>query len=154
MPFFMRDADRIYSTREFKTIELVRASKPPREESKHSPVEDTTLSRHGPGASEPERPLQYEYPVWYFLVGQASNEYTLEELLKHRRLPYTRAAMVDGLTTLQGVHCGGLVHATVKTCASGPASTVGRAYLVRNKLEEDRLRYFHTSLYTVVSATA
>jgi hypothetical protein len=145
-PFSMRRGDYSYLTAKYHAIMLADAPKELHNASKYP-----TLPQHRLNYGEVARPLQYEYPVWYFLMSPVDDAHVLQYLLKLGKPPYTRAATVLGFTTAQGPHCGGLFPSTVEEDYEGTNKSRGIAYLVKNELEEDRLRYFHTDLFKVVS---
>lgn len=83
----------------------------------------------------------------YFLVGQLTDPEILGMLLGYQDLPPTRNATAEGLSTVCNQYCAGLVLDKKRARVS---TSRGSAYLVINKLEEDRLRYFHTNLRKVI----
>lgn len=151
MPISMRRGGYSYFTARYHAIMLAAAPKELHDTSKYPYVYEPTLPQHRLNEGEVARPLQNEYPVWYFLMSPVDDEHVLQYLLKHSEPPYTRDAKVRGFTTAQGLHCGGLFYSTVEEDYEGANESRGIAYLVMNKLEEDRLRYFHTDLFKVVS---
>jgi hypothetical protein len=95
-----------------------------------------------PDYDPPPRPLQNEYPVWYFLTGSLSKPAYLGKLLKLGTFAMT-TAWVRGLVETKERQCTALFRAT-------PTDTVtGCAYLVKSEEEEDRLRYFKTDFFHV-----
>jgi hypothetical protein len=95
-----------------------------------------------PDYDPPPRPLQNEYPAWYFLTGSLSKPAYLGKLLKLNTFAMT-TAWVRGLVETKERQCTSLFRAT-------PVDTVtGCAYLVKSEEEENRLRYFKTDFFHV-----
>jgi hypothetical protein len=132
-------------------------------------VHDTTLPQSKLNQTEPcPQPLQDDYPVWYFLTGQIAHPEHMKALWQLSKKPYHRHATVEGLTSIRYKHRETSEQRlepweSAKNYGSGEAlvisspndnllhrtKAVGLAYLVRDKLSEDRLRYFKTSLFRV-----
>lgn len=151
MPDHMRIGNYLYFTGRWRGIVMEWASKNLHDNSRFPYAHDVTLPQHRLNEGEMFRPLQGQYPVWYFLVGQAANLNNLQALLKHKRPPYTRPAIVHGLTSVKGLFCAGLVESSLEEDYARVNTSQGIAYLVRDRAEEDKLRYFQTSLFKVVS---
>jgi hypothetical protein len=99
---------------------------------------------------ESSRSYQDDYPVWYFLTGQIARSDKLKALWKLENTPYGRLATVYGLKHVQDRHCEGLVQSSKVDEAMGNNKSDGVAYFVKNKLAEDRLRFFKTCLFRVI----
>jgi hypothetical protein len=132
-------------------------------------VHDTTPPQSKLNQTEPcPQPLQDDYPVWYFLTGQIAHPEHMKALWQLSKKPYHRHATVEGLTSIRYKHRETSEQRrepweSAKSYGSGEAlvisspndkllhrnKAVGLAYLVRDKLSEDRLRYFKTSLFRV-----
>ncbi|KIY02679.1 uncharacterized protein Z520_01144 [Fonsecaea multimorphosa CBS 102226] len=91
------------------------------------------------------RPLQDEYPVWYFFYGTLGDP----EVLKHHLNLDTEPSLVPA-------HIGGgevrLWSGKYKALVDSPgtAKVLGSAFLVRSRDEEDALRFYETDKYEVV----
>jgi hypothetical protein len=132
-------------------------------------VHDTTLPQSKLNQTERcPQPLQDDYPVWYFLTGQIAHPEHMKALWQLSKKPYHRHATVEGLTSIRYKHRETSEQRlepweSAKNYGSGEAlvisspndkllhgnKAVGLAYLVGDKLSEDRLRYFKTSLFRV-----
>jgi hypothetical protein len=149
--FITRGKYRYYT---WKFIQLAWADKSLHDASRFPYNYDATLPQHRLNEGQVARPQQDDYPVWYFLVGPIEDDERLAALLEHDHETTTRSAQVKGLTTVSGAHCKGLVESYVGDDRDRTDTSFGRAYLVQDKVEEDRLRYFQTSLFKVVSRTS
>ncbi|KIW28452.1 uncharacterized protein PV07_08118 [Cladophialophora immunda] len=93
------------------------------------------------------RPLQDEYPVWYFFYGTLGNP----EVLKHHLNLDTEPSLVPA--HIEGGEVGlwsGKYKALVDSPGSANMKVVGSAFLVRSRDEEDALRFYETDKYEVV----
>lgn len=149
LPLSMRKGRLILYTGTWESIPLCWAVKDIHEASRFPYFHDPTLPQHRLDNARP-RPLQDDYPVWYFLTGPIAKPNKLRKLLKRETEPHKRCATVHGLTTLRHRQ----FEATVETdfhdehAILGPS--VGAAYIIKSKEEEDRLRYFKTDHFMVV----
>jgi hypothetical protein len=163
------DTPIIHYTGQWEYIHFDWARKDLYDTSTISCVHDTTLSQSKLNQTEPcPQPLQDDYPVWYFLTGQIAHPEHMKALWQLRKQPYHRHATVEGLTSIRYKHRETSEQRlepweSTKNYGSGEAlvlsspndkllhrnKAVGLAYLVRDKLSEDRLRYFKTSLFRV-----
>jgi hypothetical protein len=133
VPAEMYSGDTVYHTGEFQCIRMDWAP----------------LEGEGIGS----RPNS-EYPVWYLLIGRIAQPSKIKSLWKLDELPYARWAKVHGFQVFRDFWYQGL-----RPCpeADGDndidevdeAGFHGVGYLVSNKLEEDRLRYYKTLLFQV-----
>jgi len=153
LPTFIRSGSMLYVTNKWESIPLAWATKDLDRASKFPYVYDSTLPQHRLNQHEVARPTQNQFPVWYFLVGEASRPKVLQSLLKLDHEPDLRSATVHGLSTVHGPHCEGLVKSSQEQEYWHINKSHGSAYLVTDKLEEDRLRYFHTDLFRVIRCT-
>lgn len=148
LPISMRKGRIVFFTGSWESISLSWAAKDLHDASKFPYIYDTTLPQYRPNEALPG-PRQEDYPVWYFLTGPITKPNKLQTLLKRNFEPYKHCAVVHGLVTLRR-H---VFEATVETdyheeyAVLGPS--VGTAYLIKSKEEEDRLRYFKTDNFTV-----
>ncbi|CBX97143.1 predicted protein [Plenodomus lingam JN3] len=113
-------------------------------------IYSTTLPQHRLNQGEVPRPLQGEYPVWYFLTGGISRQQILMNLLKLDRLPDMRPASIRDMKVVQTQYCSSLVAATTEDVQAGRDVCEGYAYLVKSEVEELALRQFKTALYDIV----
>ncbi|KAL1623817.1 hypothetical protein SLS54_004279 [Diplodia seriata] len=129
---------------------FVRLSEAEKELCPHSPHPtlgvDATLPHHRPDSDTATyRPLQDEYPVWYFFYGTLADPDKLTSLfaLGECDRPVLPRAVVRGATigTLAGKY---------KALVDGPGKVDGWAYKVMNKEQEDILRAYETEKYEVV----
>ena len=151
MPMFMRNEHTLYFTGRWKGISLCVAPKNLHGTSRFPYVHDATLPQHRLNNGEDPRPLQDEYPVWYFLVGPLADDEVLQALFRLDEPPFLQPAEVHGFTTVQGSYCSGLARSSAKEVRNGWNYARGHACLLSSKLQEDRLRYFYTDLFKVVS---
>jgi hypothetical protein len=128
----MRSGDTTYDTGEWESLHLDRAWKYPDD------------YETGPQT-------QSEYPMWYFLTGAIAQPLKMKALWKLDELPYARWANVYGLQTFGDDWYQGL-----RPCSEfdedmddNDVGALGVAYLVNNKLQEDRLRLYKTLLFEV-----
>lgn len=149
LPLSMRKGRNVLYTGTWESIPLCWAGKDLHEASRFPYLHDAMLPQHRLDSALP-RPLQDDYPVWYFLTGPITKPNKLRTLLKRDFEPHKRCATVHGLTTLRHRQ----FEATVETAfhdeyvTLGPS--VGAAYMIKSKEEEDRLRYFKTDHFVVV----
>ena len=116
---------------------------------------DTTMPQNRPHYTRdttPWRPLQEEYPVWYFFYGTLASSETLKRLfseLDEDEEYVLHPARVRGgrLTTTRD----NAYKALVDDDGLYPAEPIpGHAFLVKTEGHEDALRYYETNLYEVV----
>ena len=118
---------------------------------------DPTLPQHRLDAETVARPLKDEYPVWYFFYGTLADPQTLSDRLGcvddgsgsalHPRLELRKAHVAGGRLTTWGGTYRALIDGSYE------AHVEGSAYLVRNKEDEEKLRYYETDWYEVVRCT-
>lgn len=113
-------------------------------------VYDMTLPQHRLSEGKIPLPRQDDYPIWYFLNGGISRPEKLAYLWKLDAQPYGRPATVQGLKYSLYRQCVGLIRASVNDEHCHANTIEGFAYLVRDKLAEDRLRYFKTNTFEMV----
>lgn len=114
---------------------------------------DTTMPQNKPHViTKPPRPLQDEYPVWYFFYGTLSDTNKLQQLFRE----------LDGEDTSYVLHSARVYGGKLTTWADKykalvddtgiyPAEPVsGDAFLVISKEHEDALRAYETRAYEVV----
>ncbi|KAL5114781.1 hypothetical protein ACEQ8H_007343 [Pleosporales sp. CAS-2024a] len=117
--------------------------------SRHACIIGSTLGQSRLDESEIARPRQHEFPVWYFLDGIISHPAKLMALWKLEQEPYGREAKVYGLRRSRYRFTTGLTQASAQGEARDEDGVKGLAYLVMNKLAEDRLRFFKTNVFEV-----
>jgi hypothetical protein len=149
LPQYIRNGQAIFYTGKWEFIPLEWAHKDRDDVSRLPSVHDTKLPLR-PGETFAQ-PLQNGYPVWYFLTGQISRPDKMKALWRLHQLPYRRRATVEGLKSIQYArehcHCESLVRCSANDeCRRAE----GTAYLVKDKLSEDRLRYFHANIFRVI----
>jgi hypothetical protein len=149
LPQYMRNGQAVFYTGRWEFIPLEWAHKYRDDVSRLPSVHDTKLPLR-PGETFAQ-PLQNGYPVWYFLTGQISRPEKMRALWGLHQMPYRRRATVEGLKSVQYAcehcHCESLVRCSANDkCRRAE----GTAYLVKDKLSEDRLRYFHANMYRVM----
>lgn len=105
---------------------------------------DTTLPQHRPNSSAAAfRPLQDEFPVWYFFYGTLAEPERLVNLLGLEERPVLlRAAVRGGAVRTWG--------GKYKALVDGTERIGGWAYEVASKEQEDALRAYETESYEVV----
>jgi hypothetical protein len=149
LPLSMRKGRIVFFTGSWESISLCWAAKDLHDASRFPYIHDPTLPQHRLNEALPS-PRQKDYPVWYFLTGPITKPNKLQTLIKRNSEPYKQCAVVHGLVTLRHRE----FEATVETdfhkkyAMLGPS--VGTAYLIKSKEEEDRLRYFKTDDFAVV----
>jgi hypothetical protein len=111
---------------------------------------DATLSQHRLNEHQVPQPLLDSYPVWYFVTGPIARPENIRTLWKLDSPPYHRYATADGLTSIRYGKCEALVQSSSTKEQRHTKDSVGVAYLVMDKLSEDRLRYFKTRLFKVL----
>lgn len=104
---------------------------------------DSTLPQNRLRVDEAPRPLQSEYPVWYFFYGTLADPEVLSRVLATSCEPVYRSAEVRG----GRLDDWGAYKALVDD-ERGVVS--GRAFCVKNEDQEDTLRVYETHNYEVV----
>ncbi|KAL1648782.1 hypothetical protein SLS58_001961 [Diplodia intermedia] len=130
---------------------FVRLSEAEKELCPHSPCPtlgvDATLPHHRPHSDTAAyRPLQDEYPVWYFFYGTLADPDKLASLFalaEGCERPVLHRAAVRGASV-------GTWGGKYKALVDGPRKVDGWAYKVMNKEQEDILRAYETEKYEVV----
>ncbi|KAF1845915.1 uncharacterized protein K460DRAFT_406145 [Cucurbitaria berberidis CBS 394.84] len=120
------------------------------DESRTPYICEPTLPQFRLPDDQPPRPLQNEYPVWYFLTGGLSRAEKLMQLLQLDKEPDLRIASVKGLVQVHERQCSALMSPTRQQAWWGQDSCVGMAYRVQTEEEERRIRYFKTSYVSVI----
>jgi hypothetical protein len=146
----IRAGNVIHYTGSWESIQLGWANKNLHETSRQPYVHDATLPQHRLNEDEVPRPLEDEYPVWYFLTGQIARPEKLQALWKLDKPPLKRSAHVHGLTTLLYGNDRATVESYKKNKNWDMDQSVGAAYLVVDRLAEERLRYFKTNHFKVI----
>ncbi|KAF2854856.1 hypothetical protein T440DRAFT_514729 [Plenodomus tracheiphilus IPT5] len=111
---------------------------------------DTTLPQHRLDQGEVPRPLQGEFPVWYFLTGEISRPENLQKLLQLNDLPDLRPANMKDFKEICGREYSPLVVTIDADIINDRAFCEGHAYLVRSEAEELALRRFKTATFDVI----
>lgn len=96
--------------------------------------------------SAPSIPTQEEFPVWYFFYGTLADPETLARVLDITIDPQQLVpAVIHGgkLDTWAGKY-----RALMQSTSN--AKVQGHAFLVKNKEQEDALRFWETDMYQVV----
>jgi hypothetical protein len=106
----------------------------------------TTLPQFRPSHLNQEfRPMQNEYPVWYFFYGTLGDDQILRKALGH--------SDVEELDLKEAWIQGGKLKrwGTYKALVDGIEIDVvrGKAYLVKSEEEEDKLLFYETEAYDV-----
>ena len=102
---------------------------------------DATLPQHRLGSGEVYRPLQDEYPVWYFAYGPLTNADELAVILNTTEEPTYRAAVV---------HHARLLSANAISGGDLMERVLGKAFLVDTAEKEESLRFSVTDKFEVV----
>jgi len=110
----------------------------------------TILPQYRLNPGEVPRPLQNEYPVWYFLTGELARPGHLGHLLKLDDMPDLRPATIQGLKQLTGVNGPLLAVPTEQHTRADQYIRDGWAYCVKTEAEETAMRYFKTSMFTII----
>ncbi|OAP58750.1 hypothetical protein AYL99_07840 [Fonsecaea erecta] len=92
------------------------------------------------------RPLQDEYPVWYFFYGTLGDP----AVLKHHLNLDTEPSLVPAHIKGAEVRLWSGKYKALVDAPSGSAKVFGSAFLVRSREEEDALRFYETDKYEVV----
>jgi hypothetical protein len=150
LPTTMRLGPIVFFTGRWEEIPLEWAPKKLHTASTLPSVHDATLSQHRLNEHQAPQPLQHDYPVWYFLTGSIARPENMRTLWKLDSLPYYRHATADGLTSIRYGKCEALIQSSSTKEEWHTKKSVGTAYLVMDKLSEDRLRYFKTHLFKVI----
>jgi hypothetical protein len=147
---YIRAGSVVHYTGNWESMQLAWADKDFHKISMQPYVYDTTLPQHRLGEGEVARPLNDEYPVWYFLTGQIAHPEKLQALWKLNTPPHKRSAHVNGLMSIIYRNDRATVESYKNAKNRSMDQTVGSAYLVMNRLAEERLRYFKTHYFQVV----
>lgn len=113
----------------------------------------TILPQHRLDPGEIPRPLQNEYPVWYFLTGELARSENLKNLLELVKSPDMRPATVAGLREVIRRNCNLLVLPPANEMRARPDVCDGWAYCVQNESQEHALRQFKTTIFDIVRCT-
>jgi hypothetical protein len=147
VPPGMRLGQYIYYTGSWGSLPLALTRKDLREPD----VQSGAFLRFQPSGSPFSRPLQHKYPIWYFLTGPIARSDKLKALWKLNKKPLKRLAYVTGLTAIDHINRHAAVICPRKDANGYTKRCVGAAFLVKDKLAEDRLRYFKSSHFDLVS---
>lgn len=112
-------------------------------------VYDSTLPQHRLNNDQAPRPAQNEYPVWYFLTGTLERKDKLQALLKLEEAPELRLASITSLIEARERQCTALVEPHPLQRFKKRDLIFGSAYLVKNKAEEEAMRYFKTCFFEI-----
>ncbi|KIW68924.1 hypothetical protein PV04_04836 [Phialophora macrospora] len=91
-------------------------------------------------------PAQDQYPVWYFFYGTLGDPRILTQQLGVHEPELIPAHIENGRLGTWG----GKYKALFDTCTPAKAKVCGKAFLVRDREQEDALRFYETDKYEVV----